>query len=672
MLNFMLFLGTRWRLFFLLLAILSSFPSPFLYAGGAFPSKSSSRKEIKTVTITSENGVKKFDRATLQTVGGINVLHVKGNPYQMAFQHGVLMQSKIQQGMLTHFPRLFKRILDENSFLNRHVPMFLKLSTIADWFVLKPIREQIPEVYRQEIQGLSDGSGLDEDLIYSAYSIPDAFLVVVQLLYNHNLLTQIPLWGCSSFAVWGAATKGGNLHIHGRNLDYSGMGVFDQQPTLIFFEPDKGHGYRYVSATSAGVHTGGITAINEHGLALGLHSILSSDVSVDGGVPIMMIGDQIMRRAKTIEEAVAIVKEFKRIGSWTFFLSHYKSGTVKSGIVEVTNSSVKFSAPKQTHFNITNFFTTPAMNATELKINFSIVQGYQERYKRMNDLLVQNNGAHDVDVAMKILADHLDPATTLGSKERGASPNLITSPDNIQSVIFSAAPGTESAESKDKEVEIWVSAGEVPTAHGPYVRFKFHQGFEDKPLGQSVVTKEVPGIKEAKWAPAMKRYINAYALLSEKGDVEGALEELKKAVELDESDGGYHLMLGMLAFKLERIELAQTHLQKAAHPEPDMLITEHQKNLAKFFLAGLYEVQGNKNEALNTYKLMLTQPNLDDKIKIVALERLNHQESPIDLAMLMPDLKYMDALTYFLSQKAISEVKASIPGLPKKLKQFKK
>ena len=74
--------------------LLLSLSSSLLYAGGAFPSKSSSRKELKTVTITSENGVKKFDRATLQTVGGINVLHVKGNPYQKAFQQGGFLKDR--------------------------------------------------------------------------------------------------------------------------------------------------------------------------------------------------------------------------------------------------------------------------------------------------------------------------------------------------------------------------------------------------------------------------------------------------------------------------------------------------------------------------------------------------------------------------------------------------
>ena len=116
----------------------------------------------------------------------------------------------------------------------------------------------------------------------------------------------------------GSASADGHVR-HARNLDYMGVGHWDQEAAVLFYAPDEGQ--PYVSISSAGVPLGGITAMNQSGLTLAVHQHLGCLDFELGGMPVGLIGDQVMRHAHSLSEACAILDGHRPNGGWTYLVA---------------------------------------------------------------------------------------------------------------------------------------------------------------------------------------------------------------------------------------------------------------------------------------------------------------------------------------------------------------
>jgi len=98
--------------------------------------------------------------------------------------------------------------------------------------------------------------------------------------------------------------------IHARNLDYESQGVFDRNPAVIYFHPEKAGELNYGSVTSLGIHTAGITGFNEAGITLGLHQTFVDAVSRTG-TPILSVTERVVREARTLDQALQMLQSAK-------------------------------------------------------------------------------------------------------------------------------------------------------------------------------------------------------------------------------------------------------------------------------------------------------------------------------------------------------------------------
>ena len=262
------------------------------------------------------DGGARFDRARLWRRGGVNVLRLVGDRFEMAFQHGRLLQAEIARGTLEQTGLLVRDAI-RNSFGNG------LLSSLFNWYADKCISEPIArnslaflgDSSRQslaEIYGLAEGCGVPVRTVLRGGLGPETAQVLLGLTESKFAASGAQ---CSSFAAWGSATKDGEMII-GRNTDYPLNGYFDASPTAIYFEPTDG-AHRYLTITSAGLHTPGVCGMNEHRLFVCVHTVPTCSVS-ESGLGVFVVGHEILRRARNLDEAAALHRAARPAAGWNY------------------------------------------------------------------------------------------------------------------------------------------------------------------------------------------------------------------------------------------------------------------------------------------------------------------------------------------------------------------
>ena len=172
----------------------------------------------------------KIDDGYVRIVGKgkdeIKVVVVKGTPYEMGVQLGVLLKDDIQPSLDGIFDYTHKKA---NGFMvNRILDKAWKVNS-------KYIDPRIIE----EMKGVADGSGVSMKLLRRCHMIP--------VVSPH---------ACSGIAVWGDSTK--NNHTYQiRNLDYSMERGLQDYPVVVIYIPT--NGTSHANVTFAGYiasHTG--------------------------------------------------------------------------------------------------------------------------------------------------------------------------------------------------------------------------------------------------------------------------------------------------------------------------------------------------------------------------------------------------------------------------------
>ncbi|MBI2609070.1 MAG: hypothetical protein HYW47_05650 [Deltaproteobacteria bacterium] len=557
----------------------------------------------------------KNNSGDLKKIEGIHVLTLKGSSFERAYQHGFLLKKEIKKGMIPFYAALLKKTLEK-------IPSKKFQDSIGEYidlFLLDPMRSYVSDQVKDELKALAWASGLDEKNYLNATILPDTFLLVLSLLYENGIILDRSQFGCTSFAAQESITEDGSL-IVGRNLDYDGIGLWDENPTLMINQPHDA--YKYVSVTSAGVHTGGITAINEHGLSLSLHQVLCTDVSL--GEPIIQVGDRIIREAKTIEEAYKIAKNSDISGCWSYLITDQAQHKSRIAVLSLSATDHKLQFFKD-HIEVSNFFLNKKMHEKEYEISPSITQSSLNRFLRMRQLVENNLGKMNIEKAQSILSDQYDLSV---KREREASPHIISVINNIQSVIFKIEKPSQGKESISKRIQIWVSNGKAPVAQGDYIGFDF----EGNILGKLA--------KKKNKSDSLDAYLKAYKALYE-GNDEDVLKFLEEAHNDKPSETTYTYVLALYLLKMKKWEEALSQFEKVKGEE----LSFYETLVYAYYYGVCLEKLEKQDEALKIYEKILTKVP-EGELKKAVEERMRNPEG--DLQMI-PDLKLLDTIGYRLN-----------------------
>ena len=231
-------------------------------------------------SVAAAQTVARCGQGFLEQIDGYRVLHLKGSPYEMGYQHGALMKEHIQGNVdyLFNVKAKQKRL----EFLGVEIDPKQLISMIVT--IQRP---HMPKRFLEELRGLADGAEC---------SLEDAMVA--------NFIPE--LFHCSGFAVMNGATKDGTLY-HGRVLDYSIDWQLQEHAVLVVAEPEGR--VPFVNVTYAGF-IGSVTGMNAQHVSVG--EMGGGGRGHWSGTPMAFLVRRVLEEAKTLEEAVVIFRDTKR------------------------------------------------------------------------------------------------------------------------------------------------------------------------------------------------------------------------------------------------------------------------------------------------------------------------------------------------------------------------
>ncbi|MGE5308488.1 MAG: C45 family autoproteolytic acyltransferase/hydrolase [Deltaproteobacteria bacterium] len=323
--------------------------------------------------------------ASITESEGISYLHLKGTPYQMGYQHGVLLKEKI------HY------------LYDQYLVNFLKEKTgkgLKFWIAYKVFRDNaarmdryIPDDFRKELKGIADGSGMT----YNQVLIMHTFLDVV----SHPKIVKKPVLSCTNFMTMSSASSGGKL-IHGRNLSWPSKGLLDKNSTVVFYEPANGN--KFCAISWPGI-CGVLTGMNEKGVTLGETSVGTAESSLDG-VPAFILLRDALQYSDTMYDVIRHIGASRRTTGYTVGVADGK--LKRACVIECTDKRYAVRFPKDDYLICANHYLDQALFDTMKSVYPGLSLSDTNTYKRMDrmtELIKKHYGKVDRGLAEKFLSD---------------------------------------------------------------------------------------------------------------------------------------------------------------------------------------------------------------------------------------------------------------------------
>jgi isopenicillin-N N-acyltransferase like protein len=294
----------------------------------------------------------------LETVDGYPVLHLKGTPEEMGFQHGTLLKENIRQNIqyLLHGRDDIKLEL----WGMKITPMMIAAG-ISEIF-----SDNIPAEYIAEMKALAKGAGVPELEVIGTNLIPELF-------------------HCSGFALLKDATSTGRLY-HGRVLDYGVDWKLQEHAVLIIAEPEGRIPFANVSYAG---FIGSVTGMNTEQISIG--EMGGGGVGMWNGVPMAFLVRMVLEHARTLEEAVSVFNDNPRTCEYYYVIADARADDAAGlwclpGKVERVN-------PGTFH----ELLPDPVENTVLLSAG--------KRYRNLAILVRENYGKFDENAAIRLM-DH--------------------------------------------------------------------------------------------------------------------------------------------------------------------------------------------------------------------------------------------------------------------------
>jgi hypothetical protein len=384
---------------------------------------------------------------------GVHVVHLKGTPVERAHAMGVLVKSgKLSNEVLKYFVFKVTDLLAEDVG-----PLALPI-TLAYHQLTRLLHRAAPPFLEEEVDALSQGLGQDPIVIRRGLSLPDAG-VLIQGLGSYPGMHFLPATGCTS----GAAPLEGGGYAYGRNLDFAGVGAWDRHPMIAVMEPPSGsEELRHLVIGGDGLPFGGITGVNEAGITFAVHQNYSRDISLSG-VPMIFIGELVLRRAHNLDEALQVLRTYRPAEQWTFVVTD-----LRKGVALAVESSSRIFLPRMTRagepFAQSNHNLHEESRANE-NSTYGLLMNSQFRFAHVLNAL--RAPIQDVGTIAKALAYQENPLGELSAYHD------VLKAETIQTVLVEARPGSD--------IAVAVSTDPAPASSGRFARFDLGALFKEAP-----------------------------------------------------------------------------------------------------------------------------------------------------------------------------------------------
>src|SRR5262245_814082 len=223
---------------------------------------------------------------------GINQLIIFGDPFTRGYATGKLtsyLMFQQEATLIREFYRLFPNPLLRNALI----------LGLLRWYW--GIQEYFEDWMLEEAYGVSLSASREFNFLLDPFSRQIAYHglhEVGQLMIDRG----VDAMGCTVFAI---PHKGS--WVIGRNFDFEGGKIFDDEKILKWVFPDKG--FAFVSVTWAGM-VGAVTGVNENGVYISINAAGSTDFG-RFGTPSTLILVKALQFSRTADEARKIIENSK-------------------------------------------------------------------------------------------------------------------------------------------------------------------------------------------------------------------------------------------------------------------------------------------------------------------------------------------------------------------------
>lgn len=377
-----------------------------------------------------ERGLEHLDSGWYESRLPVPVLHLEGSIEDVARAHGALLARHPEaRGTLDFLADALEHRLERNPTTATRPWLRSSLLWAYRHLVRNMMLDYVPSRYRDAYAEFAKAAGMSEERVWDALVLPDGVLRLLPLVYGTELAPLVPQpFGCTSI-IW---NSGHASVLHGRNLDYEGVGYWDRHPLILHVIPNEG--LAYVAVTAMGVHAPGITAFNEAGLTLAVHQLTLSDTQ-SSGTPVAIISAEVIRNARSIDDAIQVIRAFPRSGGWAYVLSQGRDRAV----IETSASEVAIRRSSEPFFYQTNHVASPALAAHQIFYSPGSWIDSFTRFTRLSKLVTAGGteGFATPEKLASILG--MSPVDGESSAPHRVAGGTIPKLDNIQSVMMDAA-----------------------------------------------------------------------------------------------------------------------------------------------------------------------------------------------------------------------------------------
>ncbi|QDU64868.1 Acyl-coenzyme A:6-aminopenicillanic acid acyl-transferase [Planctomycetes bacterium Pan216] len=256
---------------------------------GGLPSLVALRADELVVARPKREIVARCGEGYLELVDGYRVLHLKGSPYEMGYQHGVLLKDECRE-LLHHLTQVKAKEVSLE-FMGMTVSPVQIIQMI---FALQ--RPYVPPRYVEELEGLAAGADLPLQQAFVANSIPELF-------------------HCSGFALRSDLTESGSM-LHGRVLDYGIDWRLQEFAVLVLAEPEGKIPFANITYTG---FIGSVGGMNTQQVSIG--EMGGRGAGKWAGTPMAFLVRRVLEEADSLDEAIEIFRDSRRTCEYYYVIA---------------------------------------------------------------------------------------------------------------------------------------------------------------------------------------------------------------------------------------------------------------------------------------------------------------------------------------------------------------
>lgn len=457
-------------------------------------------------------------KARFEELKGVKILHIKGKPYEMGYQHGYLLAEKIDL-------MVNRTLLATTAYIAQQTSSDLEKAEKMLWIGQKMAEPHLPKEFKEEMRGIADGAKdagvditLDQILLWNTnydqwciYCHPHYWKCDDLGTSGSSGSIQPAGGGCSSFCAWDEWAGGDGKLIFGKDEDNFNMPEQLDNRMMVVADPDDGFGHVFMTYPGMIGLDGGV---NEDGFEM-MTQLSSMQYESMEGCGIAIFTRLLLTYASSVDDAIRIFQKYPRCAGIAYHVADAKAKV--AAVVETSSKMVCVRNPMpgvkamwqtnhsncypgwmgysgynmvrdQASVNELDDISTIEKWQSSLKDPYNFYVQAPSRFERYEQLIHEYYGSITPENAIKILSDRYDPYTRMTRPE-----NIPSWTNNILCTICALYPDFDyrargpvgafkahisnmwSLVAYPETGDLWLAIKDFPAQYGGYEHFNLKE-----------------------------------------------------------------------------------------------------------------------------------------------------------------------------------------------------